>query len=207
MTGNLAMDQVQNVSRETQERFDLYLQLVRKWNPHINLVSRTSVTDIWKRHLLDLVQIYHVVLLKAGHWVDMGSGGGFPGIVIAIMAAEKDPDLTITLIDSDQRKSTFLRQALRELGLHAEVLSQRIEQVPCLNASVVTARALTSLNNLCAYADRHLADGGIALFPKGENWKKEVQDARSAWSFSLTEHRSMTDPDAVILELGDLRHG
>ncbi len=205
MTGGL--DRIKDVSRETLDRFNLYVQLVKKWNPHINLVSRTSVKDIWSRHLLDSVQIYDIIPVKVGLCVDMGSGGGFPGIVVAIMAAEKDPGLNITLIESDQRKSTFLRQALRELGLHVEVISQRIECVPNLQASVITARALTSLNNLCAYADRHLEDGGIALFHKGESWKKEVDDARLAWSFSLTEHKSKTDPDAVILELGDLTHG
>ncbi|MEB8330809.1 class I SAM-dependent methyltransferase, partial [Flavobacteriaceae bacterium KMM 6897] len=110
------------------ERLNLFEALVRKWNPAINLVSRNSLADLRERHILDSIQTYQAVKEPFDHWVDIGSGGGFPGVVIAILSAEMSPSRDITLIESDARKATFLRAALRETGVSATVLTERIER-------------------------------------------------------------------------------
>lgn len=112
-----------DVSRETSDRLRLLADLLQKWNPKINLVSRSTLETLWDRHILDSAQIFDLVLHPVDHWVDIGSGGGFPGLVVAILAAEKDPAQKTTLIESDQRKCAFLRTVLRETGVSATVLT------------------------------------------------------------------------------------
>lgn len=194
------------VSRETIERLRLLEALVRKWNPVINLVSKGSLPDIYTRHILDSVQVYDLVELRKGHWCDMGSGGGFPGLVIAAMAKGSDHQIDITLIESDSRKATFLREAARQLDVNVRVLNTRIESVPPLAANVLSARALGSLSELCHFACRHICEGGVALFPKGANHAEEVSEALTEWSFDLKVHPSKTDAAAAILELRNIDH-
>ena len=189
-----------NVSRETLEQLKQFEDVVRKWNPRINLVSRRSLDDFWTRHIVDSVQVLRTVK-PTGRWVDLGSGGGFPGIVVAICAATENPDLDIRLIESDQRKSAFLRNAARECGAKCTVISKRIEQADAQNADVLSARALADLTTLMEFSERHLNKSGIALFPKGVTWKKEVEDAQEKWSFELEAITSLTEPDAAILKI------
>ncbi|WP_146584512.1 16S rRNA (guanine(527)-N(7))-methyltransferase RsmG [Puniceibacterium confluentis] len=204
MTPTSADAALGDVSRETVATLEKYVALLLKWNRRINLVSQSTLKDVWTRHVQDSLQLYDLAPEKTAHWVDLGSGGGFPGLVIAILSREKDPQRRVTLVESDQRKSTFLRQVLRETGVKATVLSERIEVVPPLSATILSARALTDLEGLCGYAHRHLGKDGTALFPKGATWKNELGAARNAWSFSLVEHTSQTDPNAVILQIGEL---
>ena len=131
----------QNVSRETLDRLLTFQSLVRKWNPAINLVSRADLSDLWGRHILDSVQIFDLLPPNASIWCDFGSGGGFPGLVVAILAKEKAPALKTVLIESDKRKSVFLRQVVNDLGLNAKVLSERIDEASPQSADVVSARA------------------------------------------------------------------
>ncbi len=189
-----------DVSRETLEQLKQFEDVVRKWNPRINLVSRRSLDDFWTRHIVDSVQVLRTVK-PTGRWVDLGSGGGFPGIVVAICAATENPDLDIRLIESDQRKSAFLRNAARECGAKCTVISKRIEQADAQNADVLSARALADLTTLMEFSERHLNKSGIALFPKGVTWKKEVEDAQQKWSFELEAITSLTEPDAAILKI------
>jgi 16S rRNA (guanine527-N7)-methyltransferase len=139
--------------------------------------------------------------VTAGHWVDLGSGGGFPGIVIAIRAAEEAPDLRITCIESDGRKAAFLMTAARDLGLAVTVLTERAEGAEPQSADVVSARALAPLTDLMPLAQRHLAPHGFAIFPKGARHAMEVAEARVHWGFELTEWPSRTDPEARILKV------
>lgn len=187
-----------DVSRETAERLALVESLLRKWNPAINLVSRNTLADAWTRHILDSAQLFGLSQ-PSGHWVDMGSGGGFPGLVIAAIAEGQGADLSVTLLESDQRKATFLRQAAREVAPRTRVLTDRIESAPPQNADTLSARALADLPALLDFASRHLAKDGTALFPKGANWKQEVEQARKDWHFDLTVHPSTTDPAGAIL--------
>jgi 16S rRNA (guanine527-N7)-methyltransferase len=189
-----------NVSRETLDRLKIFEQVLLKWNPKINLVSRNSLDDLWTRHIIDSVQVFRCVS-SPNHWVDMGSGGGLPGVIVAIMAAEESPDTKVTLIESDQRKSAFLRTAARECGAKLTVISKRIEQADPQNADVLSARALADLSLLLEFSERHLTPTGTALFPKGANWKKEVDNARQRWRFDFEPITSLTEPDAVVLKI------
>jgi 16S rRNA (guanine527-N7)-methyltransferase len=189
-----------NVSRETFERLQVFEAVIRKWNPSINLISRNSMAELWERHIVDSVQVFRATEPK-GHWVDLGSGGGFPGLIISILAHEEAPDLNVTLVESDQRKSAFLRNAARECGVKCKVISKRIEQAEPQNADILSARALADLSLLLEFADRHLSPGGVALFPKGVSWKKELEQARNKWSFDAEAITSLTEPDAAILKI------
>lgn len=195
-----------NVSRETLRRLEQLAGLVVQWSAKINLVSKASGQDLWKRHILDSAQVYSLKPDCSAHWLDIGSGGGFPGLVVAVLADENCPDLKVTLVESDQRKAVFLREAARQLGLSANIIRARIEDLQPLDADILSARALAPLPILCSYADIHLNKTGVALFQKGQNHVAEVLEARRNWTFTLTTHASRTDPAAVILEMKDLEH-
>lgn len=196
---------VPDVSRETEERLRHLESLLKKWNPAINLVSKTTLEQTWDRHIADSAQIY-ALGLPEGHWVDLGSGGGFPGLVVACLAAGHGDPLRVTLIESDQRKATFLRLAAKELGLAAMILAQRIEQAEPQAANILSARALAGLPQLLSFAVRHLAKDGLCLFPKGATWREEVEQARKDWHFDLQAHPSVTDREGAILALKAISH-
>jgi 16S rRNA (guanine527-N7)-methyltransferase len=193
-----------NVSRETFERLESFVDLLEKWTAKINLVSRASVSAIWSRHIHDSVQVYRQGPETFDHWLDLGSGGGLPGLVVAILAAESPAQKMVTLVESDGRKAAFLRTALRETAVPGRVLCDRIEALPPQGADVVSARALADLNTLLGFAFRHLRAGGIALFSKGVTWEKEVETARLEWRFSLEVLKSETEEGSVILRIGDI---
>ncbi|MBD3678222.1 MAG: 16S rRNA (guanine(527)-N(7))-methyltransferase RsmG [Rhodobacteraceae bacterium] len=193
-----------DVSRETVARLETYAALLRKWNPAINLVSKSTLDDLWTRHFADSAQILSLSPVQRGHWVDMGSGGGFPGAVVAILAHELAPGLRITCIESDQRKATFLRTVARETSVDFEVISQRIEEVPPQNADIVSARALAPLPLLLEFAERHLKSGGTAVFHKGVKAVDEMAKALETWRFTSETFPSGTDPAASILKLGEI---
>ena len=190
-----------DVSRETLDRLEIYGALLRKWNPRINLVAKSTLDDLDSRHFLDSAQVYDLAPHPAAHWADLGSGGGFPGLVIAIMAMDTRSPARVTLVESDARKCAFLRAVIRETGANAQVINDRIENIPPLQADVLSARALASLSNLLGFADRHLAPNGTALFLKGANWKKELSDAQSKWKFDKQVVKSKTDDGPVILRI------
>ena len=192
-----------SVSRETIERLQSFSRLVEKWNPKINLISKASLPDIWDRHIVDSIQLY-ALAPKEVVWVDIGSGGGFPGIIIAILASEHASDDKITLVESDVRKCAFLRTAIRELNLDAVVISNRVENIPSLQADILSARALSDLNKLLGFAEIHLKPNGMAIFPKGETWKKEHSEAQQLWSYHHEPIKSITNPSAAILKIKDI---
>ena len=194
---------LKNVSRETLERLREFEALVLKWTKKINLISRGDASHLWERHIVDSAQVY-TVAPEIGHWLDIGSGGGFPGIVAAVMAKASHPERSFTLVDSDQRKSAFLRTAARELDLNVDVLANRVDEISPFGASVLSARALGDLTSLLHHAERHLAQDGIALFPKGANWQSEHEAARKQWSYDLEVIQSKTNPDATILKIKEL---
>lgn len=159
-----------NVSRETFEELRAYRSLVRRWTPAINLVSKASVDDLWQRHIADSAQVFAATGAESAQsWVDLGSGGGFPGLVVAVLAKELRPDLRVTLVESDLRKATFLRQAAQALSLSVTVHSVRIESLAPQNADVLSARALAPLSDLLAHAERHLRKGASLSSPKARD--------------------------------------
>jgi len=189
-----------NVSRETLERLKIFEALLRKWNPRINLVSRNDISALWDRHIIDSIQLFRASP-EGGHWVDLGSGGGFPGLVVAILTAEERPNTQVTLIESDHRKAAFLRAAARETGVTCQVLAERIELAEPQKANIISARALADLDTLLGFSERHLASGGISLFPKGVTWKKELEAAQLQWRFDVDVIKSQTMPGAAILKI------
>ncbi|WP_298841877.1 16S rRNA (guanine(527)-N(7))-methyltransferase RsmG [uncultured Roseobacter sp.] len=193
-----------DVSRETMERLEALHDLVLKWTPRINLISKSSVQHLWDRHIWDSAQIIPLEF-PGDAWVDIGSGGGFPGLVAAVFAKERFPARYTRMIESDQRKAAFLRTVIRELDLNASVLVARIEEAVPENADVLSARALADLTNLLGFAERHLKPDGTAVFFKGESWQKEVSAAQESWSFSLVSHTSISNPAAAVLEIKEIK--
>jgi 16S rRNA (guanine527-N7)-methyltransferase len=188
-----------DVSRETIQYLEDFASLVTKWTPKINLIAKGSVPEIWTRHVVDSVQLYRFAPKTYEKWVDLGSGGGFPGIVMAIIAKEKQPNAHFTLVESDQRKATFLRTAARELDLSVTVVAERIEEIVPQQANVVSARALAPLSGLLPLVERHLSIDGVCLLHKGRQAAQEVAEAENNWSFDLEDHTSFTDPEARLL--------
>lgn len=196
---------VADVSRETMARLDTYAALLARWNPAINLVAPATLPDLWNRHFLDSAQLLDLVPEGASKLADLGTGGGFPGLVVAILAAEFRPEIGVVCIESDQRKAAFLRTVVRETGAGVEILATRIEEAPPQMADVVTARALAPLGRLLGLAARHLKPGGSALFPKGATYRREIAEALENRTFAVDTRPSRTDPEAVILRIGEIK--
>lgn len=189
-----------DVSRETVERLDTLVATLERWQKAINLVGRATLEDVWVRHVLDSAQLAPLIPPDTRSLVDLGSGGGFPGLVVAALC----PDLQVTLIESDARKAAFLGEAGRRMSLknQPKIVVARIEQAPPAAAPVVTARALAPLSQLLSWASRHRTDTAICLFHKGKGWQGEVAEAKKEWDFPCQTLPSVTDRDAVLLRIG-----
>lgn len=190
-----------DVSRETSERLEAFEALISRWTQKINLVSKSTLAELRSRHIVDSAQIFPLIPKDAGHLADFGSGGGLPAIVLAVLARELHPELRFTLVESDLRKATFLRQAGRELDLGLNVISQRAEDLDPISADVVTARALASLDQLFSWIKPHMAADAVALFPKGQTADEELDLARQNWSFEVERFPSQTAAGSTILRL------
>lgn len=196
---------VAGVSRETVARLEVYAAALRKWQPAINLVGKATLDDLWRRHMLDSTQL--LALLPAppgtslgGPLVDLGSGAGFPGLVLAICGV---PD--VHLVESDQRKAVFLAEVARLTETPVTLHRTRIESVTPFPAAVVTARALAPLDGLLGWAARFSAENTVALFHKGRDWRRELTLAEEAWMMRATAVPSTVDPESVILRVEVLR--
>ena len=196
-----------DVSRETFDLLSAYADLVAKWTPAINLVGKATVSALWERHIADSAQVFALRPPNASDWADLGSGGGFPGLVVAILAKEHAIGLRVTLVESDARKATFLRQATQVLGLTTTVLCERIEKLQPLGADVLSARALAPLSDLLGFAEQHMVPGGTALFPKGARFAQEIAQAHEVWDFDSDTKPSLLEPGAAILVIRNIhRH-
>ena len=194
----------ENVSRETIDRLDAYQSLIQKWNPSINLIAKSTLSDLYPRHIVDSAQLFSFINDDTSSIVDIGSGGGLPGIVLAILENENENPAQVTLIESDARKAAFLRTVCIALGLETQIINDRIEEVAPLNADIVTARALAPLEKLLGYVSKHLAADGKAIIPKGKTHQFEELQARKIWRFDLEVHQSTTDPESVVFEIKNL---
>ncbi|WP_339947079.1 16S rRNA (guanine(527)-N(7))-methyltransferase RsmG [uncultured Albimonas sp.] len=195
------------VSRETRERLAILAALLAKWNPKINLVARGTVEAVWTRHIADSAQLFDLAPPEARTWIDLGSGAGFPGLVIGAMAAERNPSLDLALVESDVRKCAFLSTAAGEMGLKMSILPSRIEAVTPGVRDVISARALASLDKLLGFAERLAGPDTICLFPKGAGAGDELTATARSWHIRHRAHPSRTDPDAVILEIQEFSRG
>lgn len=191
------------VSRETFQRLERFAAEFRRWNQRINLAAASTLDDLWSRHILDSAQLM-AFRAEAGSWTDIGSGGGFPGAIIAILA---DSDCQVSLVESNGKKAAFLRSILAEVAPRAKVIAARAETVVASSQApeVVSARALASLPNLLVLLEPWLAGGTRALFQKGRDYRGEIEAARDRWNLDLIEHPSAVDPQGVVLELVGIR--
>ena len=172
-----------NVSRETLKGFHEYKTLLSKWNEKINLVSKNTLVDIWERHFLDSGQIIKHVEASGKRWVDVGSGAGFPGLVVALLLRDRKIDCDLVLVEKNQKKGFFLKEVIRKLNLSVEVVNDNIDTLEPLNADILTARAFSELNNLIEIAFHHRKKEGICLFLKGENYRIELDKPLNYWFF------------------------
>lgn len=197
------------VSRETLSRLTIIADLLVKWQKTINLVAPATLPDLWSRHVADSLQLVHHVPERPLRWVDLGSGGGFPGLVVAAVLAERE-GAEMHLVESDTRKAAFLREAARVAGLPAIVHAARIEQVAerlAPGTDVVSARALAPLPKLLDLAGPFLSAGAIGLFPKGRDAERELTEARRSWTLDCDLRPSTSDPDGRILLVRGARRG
>ncbi len=184
------------VSRETLARLEAYVALLIQWSARINLVGRDTLADLWRRHILDSAQLFRMVPRTAHSLIDLGSGAGLPGLVLAVLGVPG-----VELIEADSRKSAFLQEAARVAAVDVTLRRRRIESVPPHPVDVVTARACAPLNRLLELAHRFVAPHTICLFPKGERFEEELTLARKAWTMSVSVEPSLSDRRGVILRL------
>ena len=185
-----------DVSRETRQRLETYVALVEKWQPRINLVSPKSLPDIWMRHVWDSAQLAPLIAPDTKRILDVGSGGGFPGLVLAMLC-----DAECHLVESDQRKAVFLSTVIRECGLTAKVHNSRVETLADLDASVITARALAPLDRLLQLLARQLTPETRCLFLKGARVDAEIAAAGEMVNLRHRLHPSLTNPDGFVIDL------
>ena len=187
------------VSRETKSKLSAYVDLLQHWQNSINLIGSATIDEIEQRHIVDSLQLLQYLPTRCRLIIDMGSGAGFPGLVLAIASDSK-----VILIEADQRKSVFLNTVRRKLRLdNVEVINTRIEAAGSLKADCITARALAPLDKLLEYTRMVSAGSAVrCLFHKGRLWKSEVADlGRTIPKTALESHPSQTDPDAAILQI------
>lgn len=189
------------VSCETMARLDTYVALMQKWSKAINLLGPIEADHLWQRHIADCGQLIQHVPPGARTWLDIGSGAGLPGLVVAILAADRRPDLSVTLLEADNRKAAFLREASRRTKTAVTVLAERTEDTRAARYDVVSARAFAPLRRLLRHVDLVARDVGVLLLLKGRNADNEIDDARQEWNIEISTLPSMTDPDGRILKI------
>lgn len=197
--------QLFDVSRETKQRLEDYVALLGRWNHRINLVARRALNDVWSRHIADSAQLLNLAPPNAATWIDLGSGAGFPGLVVAVMAAERHPGLQVRLVESDRRKAAFLAEVIRQTSISAKVEACRIEGLPAERQDVISARALAPLEQLCSLAQRFVGPHSVLLFPKGARLESELTAAAALWHIRAERIPSRTDPAAAVLVIRELR--
>ena len=188
------------VSPDTMDRLTRYEALLIKWQKAINLIGPKTIGEIWERHFLDSAQFWPCLPTEAQHLVDVGSGAGFPGLVLAILAQDDRigrRHLHVHLVESDQRKATFLREAARELGLTGvTVHALRIEQTRLRDVDVVTARACAPLSQLLLWTHSYLRQGAVGIFAKGA---QAAEERSGVTGYDIDQIPSMTDPNGCLL--------
>jgi 16S rRNA (guanine527-N7)-methyltransferase len=197
------------VSSTTLPRLETYVATLGLWQRRINLVASATLDEVWRRHIADSAQLVALAPPGAITWVDLGSGAGFPGLVVAILLAGEDRAAHVTLVESDQRKCAFMAEVVRRVGLagrvSVDILCARIES-PATRATlatvdVVSARALAPLDKLLGLAAPMLGETSVGLFPKGRNVDAEIDAASRSWQFSCEVITSRSDAEARIVRV------
>lgn len=193
-----------NVSRETFERLKAYEASLKEWQNKFNLVSRSSLENAWERHFKDSVQLIDFIPKNAETMFDFGSGAGFPGMVIAIMAAEKMPNLKVNLVESIKKKTVYLNAVKELCGVNVNIINDRIENLPPVKADVITSRAMCNLSDLLKYSYKFSTRKTTMIFPKGKNYQEELSVALRNWRFEYKAEKNAVGGDGVILIVNNL---
>ncbi|MDA0260578.1 MAG: 16S rRNA (guanine(527)-N(7))-methyltransferase RsmG [Proteobacteria bacterium] len=190
-----------NVSRETIERFEIYAELLLKWQNSVGLVGRSTLADLWRRHMLDSAQIVQHALPLSRSWLDIGSGAGFPGIVVAIMGGED-----VHLVEANTRKCEFLREVCRQTGISAIIHQSRMENLDPWPVDVITSRACASVRRLVELSYPFMSSSTTCLFLKGQDVEGELTEATKYWNMSVKRTPSVSDSRGTVLRLTEVSH-
>ena len=193
------------VSRETLQDLKTYEASLHEWQNKFNLVSKNSLNDSWGRHFLDSMQLYSLVPEGAKTLIDLGSGAGFPGMVLAIMAKGRTPSLKICLVESISKKTLYLKHVSEITNTNVEVINERIEKLKPRTVDVVTSRALASLSELLGLAKSFCAPKTKCIFPKGKSYQSEIDEVKKLWSFDCDIIPNQESQEGVILIITNLR--
>lgn len=199
--GPLQFAAATNVSRETLARLQTYAGMLADWNARHNLVSEKSLSEVWRRHFWDSAQLAPLVPATAKTLADLGSGAGFPGLVLAEMLRDR---VQAELFEATGKKAKFLEAVAQRLALPAKIRNERIEAAHRKRFDVITARACAPLPKLLGYAQHFAGPETVLLFLKGQNIGAELTEAHKSWKMKVRRHQSLTDPSGVILEIREL---
>jgi len=191
-----------NVSRETLGRFEAYADLLKRWQKKINLISDSTQEALWQRHFLDSTQLFALAPPGTKAWLDLGSGAGFPGLVLSILGVPE-----MHLVESDSRKAAFLAEAARVTGAKPTIHNRRLEALDPWPVDVITARAFAPLPRLLGLAKAFIAPQTTLLLLKGQDVEAELTDASKSWNMNIERFSSQSDPRGVVLRLRGLDHG
>jgi 16S rRNA (guanine527-N7)-methyltransferase len=186
-----------NVSRETMSKFYCYEKLLLKWQETKNLIGKSTIASLWDRHFLDSAQLIDIPM--KGPILDIGSGAGFPGLVLSILLPTK-----VFLVESDTKKSMFLNTVIAEVGCNAEVINKRLEDIQPFNVQTITARALAPLSRMLIFIEPFITSSTECIFLKGKNAQDELTKAKKDWNMKIIEIKSKTDSEATILHLKEV---
>lgn len=195
--------QATNVSRETLARLKLFVSLLEDWNQRHNLVSRRSLAEVWQRHVFDSAQLADFILPTAHSLVDLGSGAGFPGLILALLLADRG-ELRTVLYEATRKKCEFLATVAGRIGVAAEIRNRRVEDAPPEIFDALSARACAPLPRLLQYAERFQGPHTRNLFLKGQNVGAELTEAHKYWKMLAIQHPSRSDPSGIILMIEEL---
>ena len=190
-----------NVSRETLDRCKIYVDLLQDWSGRMNLVARSTLDDVWHRHMLDSAQLFPLIPGGAKTLIDLGAGAGFPGVVMSIMGVPE-----VHLVESTGKKAAFLQTVVNETGISAKIHNDRIEALKPFTADVITARALAPLDKLLSYAARFSGPNTRHLYLKGQHVGDELTKAHKMWNMKVDQVPSSTDPQGSVLSVCEVSH-
>ena len=189
-----------NVSYETFDKLCLYYDLLIKWQNKINLISSDTIDHIWERHFLDSAQLINYLPEPNGNIIDIGSGAGFPGMILAVMGIPN-----IHLIESDGKKISFLREVARITNSNVTIHHDRVEDINIENCKIILSRAVTDLTQLLNLIEKNVSHETISLFHKGKNYSNELEEAKNNWSFEHQIFPSITGHNGVIIKLSHIK--
>lgn len=197
---------VGGISRVTMEKLKVYEASLVEWQNKLNLVSNSSIEDAWNRHFVDSMQLCYYIPKNAKTLYDLGSGAGFPGMVIAIMANELTPSLKVSLIESITKKTLYLNEVKKLTDTKVEIINERAENLPAKKVDVITSRAMTALNKLFEYSFKFCDENTVLIFPKGKKHLEEIREAKKDWLFEIEIIESETSEEGVVLVIKSLKN-